>query len=265
MALTAPSPNPALHNSPAEWARRFAIGTAGGVFMGVTGGFGTFVDAPLTERLAGWLLMFWGGTVIFSLALTPAIVLSRRRGWPLWFCVPVALILASAPMTAVSFLATTHIMHTGLRQPWLERYWQVLLIVTPIIGGYIAVREVFQRQLAAATSASLPPAAAPVREAPFLARLPGKLGKDLLCLEMEDHYVRAHTALGSDLILMRLRDAIAELEGVEGMLVHRSWWVARAAVEEVVRENGAVRLKLRNGLVAPVARRLVGEVRAAGW
>lgn len=64
---------------------------------------------------------------------------------------------------------------------------------------------------------------------------------------------------------MRMRDAVAELDGLEGMQTHRSWWVARAAVEGSERENGALRLKLRNGLIVPVARATAPEVKAAGW
>jgi hypothetical protein len=263
---TAP-PNPL--DSPAEWARRLAIGTAGGLFMGATGGFGTFIESPLPERLLAWLVMFWAGSVIYSLFTGPAIRLGYRLKLPLWFSVGAALIVASAPMTWVTFVATTRIMHTGVGQAWANRYFQVLIVVTPIIGGYIALRTLMSRQAAAAAPAlpgePTPPATPPRRPAAFLARLPARLGRDLLCLEMEDHYVRAHTALGSDLILMRMRDAVAELDGVEGMQTHRSWWVARSAVEEALREKGALRLKLRNGLVVPVARATAPEVRAAGW
>ena len=99
----------------------------------------------------------------------------------------------------------------------------------------------------------------------FFDRLPPHLGRELLALEMEDHYVRAHTTAGSALVLMRMRDAVAELDGVEGLQVHRSWWVARAAVEREVQDGRNLRLRLRNGLEAPVARNSVPTLRAAGW
>src|ERR1700761_932747 len=45
-----------------------------------------------------------------------------------------------------------------------------------------------------------------------LARLPEKLrGAEIFAVEAEDHYLRLHTSLGQDLILLRLADAIAEL------------------------------------------------------
>jgi DNA-binding LytR/AlgR family response regulator len=86
-----------------------------------------------------------------------------------------------------------------------------------------------------------------------------------LIARMEDHYVRAHTAAGSTLILMRLRDALAELAGLAGRQVHRSYWAAEAAVAHIDRADERIRLVLRNGLTVPVSRRHLPELRAAGW
>jgi DNA-binding LytR/AlgR family response regulator len=100
----------------------------------------------------------------------------------------------------------------------------------------------------------------------FLGRLPVKLaGAELWAVEAEDHYLRLHTSQGQDLILMRLGDAITELEGIEGARTHRSWWVARAAVRRVEREDGRARLVLADGAEAPVSRAYVKTLRAAGW
>jgi DNA-binding LytR/AlgR family response regulator len=77
--------------------------------------------------------------------------------------------------------------------------------------------------------------------------------------------VRAHTARGSDLILIPLKDAIAELEGVDGLQVHRSWWVARGAVAEALSSGRNLTLRLTNGLEAPVSRASIATLRATGW
>jgi DNA-binding LytR/AlgR family response regulator len=53
---------------------------------------------------------------------------------------------------------------------------------------------------------------------------------------------------------MRMRDAVAELRGVDGIQVHRSWWVARKSIRAVEGTSRALRLELANGLVVPVAR-----------
>jgi DNA-binding LytR/AlgR family response regulator len=64
---------------------------------------------------------------------------------------------------------------------------------------------------------------------------------------------------------MRLSDAIAELDGVEGLQVHRSWWVARDAVDEVKRDGRNLRLRLSNGVEAPVSRNRANDLKSAGW
>ena len=70
---------------------------------------------------------------------------------------------------------------------------------------------------------------------------------------MQDHYVEVHTAAGSELLLLRFRDALREVEGVDGLQVHRSHWVARNAVARVERRRGGGRVALRlvNGSKVP--------------
>ena len=96
---------------------------------------------------------------------------------------------------------------------------------------------------------------------PVLDRLSRRSAR-LIALEGEDHYVRVHTDAGSELVLMRLADAIAETAPVEGLQVHRSWWVARDAVQRIERNSRTLRLSLDNGITAPVARNHAARVRA---
>ena len=77
---------------------------------------------------------------------------------------------------------------------------------------------------------------------------------DVLALQAEDHYVRVHTQLGSELLLMRFSDAISELDGLAGMRVHRSWWVADDAIVDTVRRARRTILVLSNSTEVPVSR-----------
>ena len=110
-----------------------------------------------------------------------------------------------------------------------------------------------------------PPTAAAAPTVRFLERVPRQLGTEILALQMEDHYLRIHTRLGSDLILMRMRDAVAELNGLDGAQVHRSWWVARSAVQRAERDGRNVRLVLDGGTQVPVARDAAAQLKTAGW
>ena len=84
-------------------------------------------------------------------------------------------------------------------------------------------------------------------------------------LRMKDHYVEAHTELGHALILMRFRDALRNVQNMDGMQVHRSHWVARRAVAGVRQTQGRTELRLRGGERVPVSRSYIPALRAAGW
>jgi len=90
-----------------------------------------------------------------------------------------------------------------------------------------------------------------IAEPAFLIKLPEKLRGEILCLRAEDHYLRVYTQYGDDLILYRFGDAVSQLSG--GIQVHRSWWVALNAIDELQRENKRIHLKLHNGLIVPVS------------
>jgi hypothetical protein len=150
-----------------------------------------------------------------------------------------------------------------------EGVWFPLYVQVALIGALaLALLAGFDRRaVMQGVQASPPDAPGDVkrRSAPFLNRLPADIARDLVALEMEDHYVRAHAPGRSTLLLMRMRDAEAELAGVPGLRVHRSWWVAQDAVVRSFRQGRNLRLKLRGGLEAPVGRDRAGIVRQAGW
>jgi hypothetical protein len=100
----------------------------------------------------------------------------------------------------------------------------------------------------------------------LLDKLPHRLRRaQLLALEAEDHYLRVHTDVGDALILLRLTDAIAAVETLDGSRTHRSWWVAKDAVDTVARGDGRATLTLSNGISAPVSRTYAPKLREAGW
>ena len=62
-----------------------------------------------------------------------------------------------------------------------------------------------------------------------------------------------------------LAEALFELEGVEGAQVHRSWWVARAAIAQARRGEGRATLTLKDGSKVPVSRTYARRLRERSW
>lgn len=96
-------------------------------------------------------------------------------------------------------------------------------------------------------------------------RLPVDFQGPILALQSEDHYVRVHGKAESELLFMRLRDAIDEMDHVSGEQVHRSWWVAEEGIASVEFKGAKRTVRLLNGVLAPVARDSVSRLERSGF
>ncbi|HWA63657.1 MAG TPA: LytTR family DNA-binding domain-containing protein [Caulobacteraceae bacterium] len=209
------------------------------------------------EEAAIWMGESVSGGLI-GLLVARYVVPVRWFAGPFWR--PAVLIAAAitAPMTLVVL---------GVNAAWYHRRpsWAAVQDILPsvfLVSLAMTFLAFLLRRHPTATHAAAPDAP----PAKFLARLPPKLrGAELYAVEAEDHYLRLHTSAGDDLILMRLSDAIDELEGLEGARTHRSWWVARAAVTDAERGEGRATLTLKNGVSVPVSRGYARALREAGW
>jgi hypothetical protein len=109
------------------------------------------------------------------------------------------------------------------------------------------------------------PAPSPETSA-LLDRLPARLGRDIVQLEAQQHYLRVVTTRGEHLLLHGLAPAMAELArcGIAGMQIHRSVWVAWAHVERLDLRPGSHAAVLRDGRRLPIGRRRARDV-AHAW
>ncbi len=96
----------------------------------------------------------------------------------------------------------------------------------------------------------------------FLATLPKALGRDLIAVSSDMHYLHVHTTTGKCMVLGTLRD-VADALGDTGLRVHRSHWVAHAHVRRIARRGSSWECQMSNDLKIPVSRRKQAEV--AKW
>lgn len=249
--------------------RLMAAGVVVGGLMAFFAPLGTH-QMPPWMRAAYWVPTILAGSLIgYGLARWSAswVWLPERSVWR----APVLATLTAAPMTAIVLLVNQAVFdRVSPPAAWAFLFGIVWVISAAMTALSDLIVRAHRAEVMAFHPAPEPPADAAPSPAPprprLLDRLPEKIrGGALYALEAEDHYLRAHTSRGSDLILMRMADAEAELEGVEGLRVHRSWWVARAGVASARREGERIILTLKSGAEAPVSRANAAAVRAAGW
>lgn len=232
-------------------ALAFGLSTAAGVFLGLIGPFGSYLNDTAPTRIAYSVGTFWIATLLYGVAVPAAARWASGTRIPLWVWGRAVIAVVAIPVAAVSRVAALSLWPFVARVGLLEWYGQSLTISVAALGGALLVRRAFGRSTRI-------PAGVPVIPT-------DRFGSDVMCLQMEDHYVRVHTPRGSDLVLMPMAQAVASMAGREGLRVHRSWWVARDAVEAVVPAGRQWKLRLKGGIEAPVSRTNTARLREAGW
>ncbi|MCJ2180834.1 LytTR family DNA-binding domain-containing protein [Novosphingobium album (ex Hu et al. 2023)] len=251
--------------------------------VGFLGPFDTYEPTGLAGRILDWSILLLGAYLV----VRPAIFLlgklaaatGMRRGplvfWGVWFCsaplvaiwlligkeqlrmleglsvlLPSSLLCALAVLGVVRWASGADLRLAGVSTDMQDK---------PLQDGTKESAEKDANRTATEGTAS------GLFEPPLANRLSPRFAGPILALQGEDHYVRVHGASDSELLLMRLRDAIAEMEGVPGEQVHRSWWVARIGIDRAVSAGRSWVIHLTSGQMAPVARESVTRLKHAGF
>lgn len=230
--------------------------------------FGT-VGEPWLWRLGYWMIVIG----IFDLALLPAALAGVQRiAWLQSLPYSVGLLLMplvlAVPMTAIVitvdyiFFAVFCRLSPVDGEPYgaelaaacasfpgvatLEMYGNVLAICV-LAGGLLFLCtggfKAFSPRVDTVKTPGLR----------LLSRLPAHVGGEIRYLQMQDHYLRVVTDKGEAMILMPLRDAVAELEDVEGLQVHRSWWIALGALVRLSKDGRKTVAIMSDGASVPVS------------
>lgn len=238
-------------------ARNIILAIAAAVLLTLTGAFDT-AKQPFHERLIYWMVVLSPGFVWGWFCRREL----ERRGLDARPGLHIALLTAliAIPMCLFVWVATGLFLE-GRVYPAssLPRFVVPVLTVTAAVCALVVL-------LGQATPRQTHITTGEPKKAKIVERLPPHLrDARLIAVQAEDHYLRVHTDRGSDLILMRLSDALDELDGLEGAQTHRSWWVSKDAVRGASRGDGRALLTLDGDLVAPVSRRYARALREAGW
>ena len=222
------------------WMRLLLFAAATGGAIGLIG----FLSGDLLICLFDWTGMIVIGTGLAAGTLPRMIRFGRRLGLPLGAAAALAVALTAVPIAcaAALFSAWAWPREVGKMAP-ADWYVRTLLVEAFIVAGWTMLEQV-RRARTRNVPLSLP------------------VANDVLCLQMEDHYVRIHRPGGSTIELMPMGAAIARYGRPDGLRVHRSWWVARDAVQKIEREGRKHRLVLNGGLKVPVARGSVALLRS---
>lgn len=245
--------------------------------VGFLGPFGSYLAGSFVIRFAQWSMMLLGAYVMVRPTITGCHWLARKTHLPRglvvsWGTVAAGLLMAAIWLRQAPQQTALLGGYSGLAPFALLNAWLVVAVVWWAERTDAWLRHAYRGDgsltpdfIPPASPAGEPAPATPSGQPRLRARLSRGFTGPILALESEDHYVRVHGEGRSELLLIRLRDAIAELDGCPGEQTHRSWWVARAAVAGTSGSGRGRTVRLINGIDVPVARDSVARLIQSGF
>ncbi|WHO37930.1 LytTR family DNA-binding domain-containing protein [Sphingobium sp. AP49] len=249
--------------------------------VGFLGPFGTYLSGDFFLRAGRWWLLLMGAYILARPTMIAWRAIARATGLPRGSLVFWGMVVSSFPLALIWRLVGRDEIRLLGGYPGLLPFTLLCCLLVMTIAWWAERADAhllryYDEHMGPATmfaqgaerteAPALPDGPASRADGTRLdRRLSSAFTGPVLALESEDHYVRVHGPRGSELILMRLRDAIAEMDDMPGAQIHRSWWVAKAAVADVPGIGKSREVRLTNGMSAPVARDSVDRLRQSGF
>lgn len=231
------------------------VGLAIILLLGVSGAFGTSYF-PIIKRILYWFVSITLGYIIAISVTTVLDKVSFFINRPILYHT-IYIIIITLLIDACISLSTSYFQ----RKTFDFNNYFYLLFPVFIVSLFITIIHslLYQTPL---QSHQLATSKKPEIYSRFEPRF---RNAEIYAIKSEDHYLRFYTSAGEFLILMRLYDAIKELEGIEGSQCHRSWWISKAAVENTENEYGKKYFVLKNQIKAPISRSFMKSLKDMNW
>lgn len=215
-----------------------------GLFLGFVGATDSYQYA-LPLRLGSWLgLCLVAGVIAITIERAVAgFGLRARSELVSWAVLTAALAIAMVPVIFLANATGNHTPIAGLPIFTLNSFAisAALVALRPVEGALFALSSEASAPLPL-TGQVVPQEASEPRI--FFRLSPGLKAARLLALKSEGHYLKVITDHGSELILMRLKDALEKVQPLDGMQVHGSWWLARQSGLEQHSSDGRIEIRL---------------------
>ncbi|MEP2979737.1 MAG: LytTR family DNA-binding domain-containing protein [Lentilitoribacter sp.] len=219
------------------------------LILTLSGPFGTLEHYNFLERFAYWAILTPATYILASGVATYVTVALKRKNINDWFSY---ILGGSAAGVIVGMFVW--LFGVFLEQSFSQSFAGLLKVMTFTMPITIGVTMLFKLSEKNDKNTSGEYSEENLADTRFFERIPKSLGRDLISLNSQDHYVKVTTSFGSDLILMRLSDAVVELKDHDGVQPHRSWWVSKNHIASIKVVAGKKMLELKNGDLIPVSR-----------
>lgn len=226
----------------------------------------------ISDTLKGGLLvLFWGAHVILALLILQSVqmllmnvpTISSRSSWGQVVLSGLIGAMLFAPFASVldqvfGIADVTDDVSETFAERLISEFTGLVGIVMMVWIGLNATRLLQIQPIAPSTTSKKD------AQPDFWDRVPKPIGRDLVALSAELHYMRVYTTQGEALVLFPFGRAVVQLENViDGVQIHRSHWVALGHVSQIRRNGRRGVCQTTSGLDLPISRKRWQSLQAA--
>lgn len=231
------------------------------IFMCVFfGPFDTIIDLGFWQRVSFWTVAITSVGMVIELCMIGVLESRWCENWYVGLKLTLGAMIGAVPGTSFMVAINTLFRPEHLSNLNFPTVWLKVTIMALLIAGlehliWMRFRSRQSSDHFEIVDTDQPAAPPDVIALPRLfSRLPDKLREgQIISMSMQDHYVEISTTLGSEMLLMRLSDAIDLLDGMAGAQTHRSHWAARSHAISLAKSARRHELTLSNGDKVPVS------------
>lgn len=249
---------------PVRWEMKAVVFFSGIAFLTILGPFGTYDELLFWERLVYWTIVMAGVGFFMEILVKTALNAFPRLRVNQFIRIAVGSLLAALPGAAIVIFVERAFRGLAFKADVMPHLWFKIAC----IGFFFCAIEFGSwGRRTSAPEAPRENTEEPVPPSTFVRtklhdRLPAGRGA-IISLSMQDHYVEVTSEGGVDLILLRLSDAMRELEDVAGLRLHRSHWAALDHILSVGKSGQRWWAHLSDGRSLPVSNTYLAPLQAA--
>ncbi|TRD14703.1 LytTR family DNA-binding domain-containing protein [Palleronia caenipelagi] len=200
---------------------------------------------------------------LFYFIMPPLAYYFSIKRWPIFYVNVIINFIASITGAILSEYVDIHL---GVASGWgFPRFIQIVTVAFLVYTALIYIIDTSYEQLIIdhfrEVQRDVMLFRFPPRTPAVLEKVPFEKRGSLLRIEADGHYCTIVTSRGKHIVRQSMMSCIEDIDESQGILIHRSIWMANSEISRLVYHNGNPRVIDRNGSIYPVSRKKANEVK----
>lgn len=234
-----------------SWEKKALVFFVALAVLTFLGPFGSYESMDFPTRFVYWSALMIGVGFFMHVSMTTALSTPYLGKLPQFVRIGVGSVVAGLPGAAVVIFVNEVFWPVTITLTRIGSIWMQVALVGYVIG------VVEYMQWGPTKNVEEKP-----KTTDFHKRLSASEKAEIISFSMQDHYVAVTTSEGSEMVLIRMSDAIKEVSAIAGARIHRSHWIAKSHLHNIEKDKARHLAVLSDGRKLPISNTYLDQAKA---